>query len=466
MSMNRIRRVVPTFALAGTLLAFVLAGAAGAASPPVGDWRMNEGSGTILVDSSASGNNGTILGNPTWVAGQHGQAIRFDGTGDYATVPDSASLDISTAITMAAWVKPEAATTQNLIKKSTNGGTNGYELSLSALGAASSQRAFVRFNQATNGDTYRVNATTMYPSHGTTWMHVAATYDGTTIRLYVNGVQEGQLAASIPIPTNNLALGIGAQPDGLFGVLQGTMDDVLLYNTALTASEIAALAAIPPGDPVFVGAGDIAGTWPDDTATGQLVSGIPGNVFTIGDNAYETGTAAEFVEYNNTWGGFKARTRPAAGNHDFGNGATPGATPYFDYFNGVGNQTGPAGDRALGYYSYNIGSGPSTWHVVVLNSECEPGTGYWLPEAAPPARRRTCGSRTTWRRRRRTTSSPSGTSRAGRRPETTRTCRRSGRTSTTAGLTSCSAVTGTTTNASRRWTRAARPTRASVCASS
>ncbi len=130
---------------------------------------------------------------------------------------------------------------------------------------------------------------------------------------------------------------------------------------------------------MFVGAGDIAGTWPDDTATGQLVSGIPGNVFTIGDNAYETGTAAEFVEYNNTWGGFKARTRPAAGNHDYGNGATPGATPYFDYFNGVGNQTGPAGDRALGYYSYNIGSGPSTWHVVVLNSECEPGTGYWLP---------------------------------------------------------------------------------------
>ena len=68
---------------------------------------MNEGSGTVLVDSSASGNNGTILGNPTWVAGQHGQAIRFDGTGDYATVPDSASLDISAAITMAAWVKPE-----------------------------------------------------------------------------------------------------------------------------------------------------------------------------------------------------------------------------------------------------------------------------------------------------------------------------------------------------------------------
>ena len=128
---NRIPRVVPALALAGALLAMALSGAAGAASPPVGDWRMNEGSGTTLVDSSASGNNGTILGNPTWVAGQHGQAIRFDGTGDYATVPDSASLDISSAITMAAWVKPEKTATQYLIKKATTRRRrNGYELSL------------------------------------------------------------------------------------------------------------------------------------------------------------------------------------------------------------------------------------------------------------------------------------------------------------------------------------------------
>ena len=441
MSLNRIPRVVPTFVLAGALLAMVLSGAAGAASPPVGDWRMNEGSGTVLVDSSASGNNGTIFGNPTWVAGQHGQAIHFDGTGDYATVPDSASLDISSAITMAAWVKPEKTATQYLIKKATTTGTtaNGYELSLATTG-----KVFVRFNQATSADTYRINSTTSYPITGTTWMHVAATYDGTTIKLYVNGVQEGgNLAGPASIVTNNLALGIGAQSDGQTS-LQGAMDDVLLYNTALTASEIAALAGVTPGntpptlnpignksaqvgtqlaftatasdpdpgttltfslangsggsvpagasitsggnftwtptagqvgtatfdvcvsdgtasdcetitvtvsaagsDPVLVGAGDIAScTRTQDTDTAALVSGIPGNVFTIGDNAYETGTAAEFGCYNDTWGAFKARTRPAPGNHDYGNGATPGATPYFDYFNGVGNQTGPAGDRA------------------------------------------------------------------------------------------------------------------------
>ena len=106
----------------------------------------------------------------------------------------------------------------------------------------------MRFNQATSGDTFRINSTTTYPSNGTTWMHVAATYDGTTIRLYVNGVQEGgNLAGPASIATNNLALGIGAQPDGA-SKLQGAMDDVRLYNTALSASEIAALASITPGN--------------------------------------------------------------------------------------------------------------------------------------------------------------------------------------------------------------------------
>ena len=159
-----------------------------------------------------------------------------------------------------------------------------------------------------------------------------------------------------------------------------TFDVCVSDGTASDCETITVTVSAAGSDPVLVGAGDIAScTRTQDTDTAALVSGIPGNVFTIGDNAYETGTAAEFGCYNDTWGAFKARTRPTLGNHDFGNGATPGATPYFDYFNGVGNQTGPAGDRALGYYSYDIGSGASTWHVVVLNSECEPSTGYWLP---------------------------------------------------------------------------------------
>jgi len=114
-------------------------------------------------------------------------------------------------------------------------------------------------------------------------------------------------------------------------------------------------------DPVLVGAGDIAdcSDLSGAEATAKLLDAIPGAVFTVGDNAYESGTAKQFRDcYGPTWGRHKARTRPAPGNHEFHSG---GATPYFDYFGAN------AGDPARGYYSYDLGA----WHIVVLNSECD-----------------------------------------------------------------------------------------------
>ncbi len=142
-----------------------------------------------------------------------------------------------------------------------------------------------------------------------------------------------------------------------------------------SASSAEANTTPVPGDPIFVGAGDIAGTWPQDTETANLINALPGAaVFTLGDNAYNDGAPNEFaLNYDPTWGQFKDRTRPAPGNHDFNTGNANG---YFDYFNGVGVDLGPAGSRAQGgYYSYDLG----TWHIVVLNSECEPSGGLWSP---------------------------------------------------------------------------------------
>jgi acid phosphatase type 7 len=114
-------------------------------------------------------------------------------------------------------------------------------------------------------------------------------------------------------------------------------------------------------DPVLIGAGDIAdcADISGAEATAKLLDAIPGTVFTAGDNAYEEGTAEQFAKcYDPTWGRHKARTRPSVGNHEFHSG---GATPYFDYFGAV------AGDPKRGFYSYDLG----TWHVIVLNSECQ-----------------------------------------------------------------------------------------------
>jgi acid phosphatase type 7 len=132
------------------------------------------------------------------------------------------------------------------------------------------------------------------------------------------------------------------------------------------------------GDPVLVGAGDIASC--DDLAgaeaTAKLIDKIPGTVFAAGDLAYPDGSDEQFAKcYGPTWGRFKDRTRPAPGNHEY---HKSGASGYARYFGAA------AGDPDKGYYSYELG----TWHIVVLNSECaEVGgceaasaQGKWLRE--------------------------------------------------------------------------------------
>ena len=110
-------------------------------------------------------------------------------------------------------------------------------------------------------------------------------------------------------------------------------------------------------DTVLVGAGDIARCPPTGaTITAALLARIDGTVFAAGDNAYDSGSAAEYAQcYAPTWGYERARTRPTPGNHEY---QSPGAAPYFAYF---GDNAGPVG---RGYYSYDLGA----WHVLSLNS--------------------------------------------------------------------------------------------------
>jgi hypothetical protein len=129
-------------------------------------------------------------------------------------------------------------------------------------------------------------------------------------------------------------------------------------SSPATAPRVATPAP-PPADAVIVGAGDIAScTSSGDSATARLLDGIGEIVYTLGDNAYPDGTAANFARcYDKTWGRHKARTRPAVGNHEYHSAA---ARAYFRYFGSA------AGDPAKGYYSYDIGA----WHVIVVNSNC------------------------------------------------------------------------------------------------
>src|SRR5690606_31017438 len=120
------------------------------------------------------------------------------------------------------WIRPEKATTQYLIKKADLGQTNGYELSLSGAG-----KVFFRFNQASSADTYRVDSQIDYPINGDKWVHVAATFDGAVLRIYINGVENNLkvLSTSASIAVNTLPLFVGGGKDG-FRAFQGGLDDV------------------------------------------------------------------------------------------------------------------------------------------------------------------------------------------------------------------------------------------------
>ncbi len=107
---------------------------------------------------------------------------------------------------------------------------------------------------------------------------------------------------------------------------------------------------------IMLAAGNIAtcGTT-NDEATATLLEGLPGTVFTLGDNAFPNGSAEAYRDcYEPSWGRHKARTYAALGNHEYNLGT---AAASFDYF---GSRAGP---RDLGYYSLNLGN----WHVIVLN---------------------------------------------------------------------------------------------------
>jgi len=115
----------------------------------------------------------------------------------------------------------------------------------------------------------------------------------------------------------------------------------------------------PSGDPVLVGAGDIANCGTSgDAATANLLDGITGTVMAIGDTAYPDGTASDYTNcYQPTWGRHKSRTKPSSGNHEY---HTSGASGYYNYFGAS------AGDPTKGYYSFDLGN----WHIVSLNSNC------------------------------------------------------------------------------------------------
>ena len=210
-----------------TAVAVTVSNVATPPAGPVAAYSFNASSGSILADSSGNANNGNIT-TAVFVAGHDGNALSFNGTDSLVVIPDSPSLHLTTAMTLEAWVKPSVA-------------LNNWKAILQKEVDAYFLNADTNLNTTGSGGTFNgVCCTVVQGTSGlpvNTWTHVASTYDGATLKLYVNGVLVSSQARTGSLEVNNLALRIGG--DTYAGEnFPGLIDNLRIYNRALSATEI------------------------------------------------------------------------------------------------------------------------------------------------------------------------------------------------------------------------------------
>ena len=186
--------------------------------------------GDSNTDDIIDGNNGAFVGNISYATGEVGQAFSFDGS-NYVAVPDAANLDFAggAPITIDMWVyRTSNAPRMSLIGKRISCGgttTSNYQMSVDTLSDAG-----LRFG----GDDSEVHTGQDLPLN--TWTHLAGTFDGSTLRFYINGTLAGTAPGRSLGPTNNAHLRIGTSGDcEKFG---GLIDEVDIFNRALSQSEV------------------------------------------------------------------------------------------------------------------------------------------------------------------------------------------------------------------------------------
>jgi hypothetical protein len=192
----------------------------------VGYWPFDEGVGKEAKDASGNGHDGELIDDPKWVQGKFDKALDFEGTGSYVLVPDHDDLDLTDALTVMGWFNLNEAIAGNRRMMSKNDSI----FLIFDFGIADSLDFLVKPN-----NDFVESTTTFEPGE---WYHFAGTYDGDSLRIYINGEMEGEKGGTPPIAASGLDLWIGFDDwDSAVG-FHGIMDDVRIYSKALTADEI------------------------------------------------------------------------------------------------------------------------------------------------------------------------------------------------------------------------------------
>jgi len=199
----------------------------------LGIWLFDENQGTIAKDSSGNGRDGEILGGVERAAGMFGEALSFPGTPDsMVIIPHDEGLNVS-AFSITAWIKYKvtARQFQVIVTKGSEATTYGYYL---IVYASPPQFNIAGFTPSPQDWKEAFGTTDVRDDQ---WHHLAGTYDKNSIRFYLDGEMEGDLAVSSDPDVVDTPLAIGAQHDGTWPA-EGVIDEVGLFNVGLTQDDI------------------------------------------------------------------------------------------------------------------------------------------------------------------------------------------------------------------------------------
>jgi len=206
--------------------------------PPVGGpvayWPLDEGGGVAAVDGSGNGNTGALTNGPVWAVGQIEGAVEFDGVDDYLEVADSDSLDIASDLTISAWIYPRTLGANDqgrIVDKASQDGTVGYVFRMNSASRIGMQQSGIVGGIDSSDNAIILNA----------WNHVVGVVQsGIDVTLYANGMVVGTGSLTSAIAANTKSLRIGIRHDG-GQAFNGIIDEVRIYDQALTAAEVDAL---------------------------------------------------------------------------------------------------------------------------------------------------------------------------------------------------------------------------------
>jgi chitodextrinase len=195
------------------------------------EYAFSEGSGTTTADASGNSNTGILANGPAWTAGKYGNALSFDGVNDYVSAADASALDLGATGTIAAWVRLDTLGRWHGVIAKGNANDDAVHNYALEITSGNAFRCILG-----NGGSYRrIDGTT--PATTGQLTHLACTWDGSALRLYINGVLNTSTAQNFTPAPNTAPLFIG-QFGGNADRLDGIIDEVVVYNRALSAAEI------------------------------------------------------------------------------------------------------------------------------------------------------------------------------------------------------------------------------------